>query len=56
MKIKQNSYLRMQSVLKKAYNVELSVQEAATITSNLVALVKLLEGLDEEAQQRGCLC
>ena len=51
----QSSALRMQAALKQAYNVEVSEQEAATITTRLVSLIKLLDQMDKEQNGKVCL-
>lgn len=38
----------MQAALKTAYNLEVSEQEAAQITTRLVSLIKLLDQMNEE--------
>ena len=45
--VKSSTYL-MQAALKTAYNLEVSEQEAAQITTRLVSLIKLLDQMNEE--------
>ncbi len=51
----QSSVCRMQAALKQAYNVEVSEEEAATITTRLVSLIKLLDQMDKEQNGEVCL-
>lgn len=41
----------MQAALKKAYNIEVSTQEAFEIKAQLVALIRLLDVMDKEQVQ-----
>ena len=54
--LNKNSSLSMQAALKQAYNVEVSEQEAATITTRLVSLIKLLDQMDKEQNAEGNVC
>ena len=46
----------MQMALKQAYKVEVSIQEAATITTRLVSLIKLLDLMDQEQNEERIIC
>ena len=54
--LNKNTSLRMQAALKQAYNVEVSEQEAATITARLVSLIKLLDQMDQEQNEGVSVC
>lgn len=47
----KNSCLGMQQALKKAYDIEVSTQEAFEIKAQLVALIRLLDVMDKEQAQ-----
>lgn len=51
-----NSSRSMQAALKQAYNVEVSEQEAAAITTRLVSLIKLLDQMDKEQNEGVSVC
>ena len=46
----------MQAALKTAYNLEVSEQEAAQITTRLVSLIKLLDLMDQEQNEERIIC
>ncbi len=52
----KSSACLMQAALKTAYNLEVSEQEAAEITTCLVSLIKLLDQMDQEQNEGVSVC
>ena len=48
---KDSSTSLMQEAIKTAYNVEVSEQEAKTITTRLISLIKLLDQMNKEQNE-----